>query len=332
MESNGKPNYQPWNEEEFQADVFVRGMTWLQRHLYRSLLQAAFFHSTRPYLPNDDEVLWVLAGAESQDMWEQNKTKILKRFSVPDHDANLLESKRVTSDWNRLLNIRETASSQGSAGGQRSAEVRRTKYGTAQPFKPLVITPSNAPSNAFEEKGSNVEACNVSEVKRSNEMISESAAVTDSCSDQERTQASDWKNIAVRHYRLFSKKPSVKFKDKYFEACKEYTEEVVLDCFDSWSQGARDWVKRENVEQPLYSFFKKLPEEAADAVELREAVQEDDHRLTTEKQKADAQKQRELAANEASIARQREEVVKRMEATPVVAEDPRTPEEFMAGE
>src|SRR5579863_7039208 len=48
VEANSKPMYQPWNEEEFQADVFVRGMTWLQRHLYRALLQASFFHGTRP--------------------------------------------------------------------------------------------------------------------------------------------------------------------------------------------------------------------------------------------------------------------------------------------
>ena len=33
MEDNRKPDYQPWNEEEFQADVFVRGMNWMQKHL-----------------------------------------------------------------------------------------------------------------------------------------------------------------------------------------------------------------------------------------------------------------------------------------------------------
>ena len=76
MEDNWKPDYQPWNEEEFQADVFVRGMNWMQKHFYRALLQAAFFHSTRPYLPADDEVLWVLAGAESQNSGSRTNRRL----------------------------------------------------------------------------------------------------------------------------------------------------------------------------------------------------------------------------------------------------------------
>src|ERR1039458_9760233 len=98
-----KPRFQPWNEDAFQADVFVRGMTWLQRHFYRSLLQSMFFHNTRPYLPTDDDVLWVLAGAENLEMWLQNKTVIMKRFTICAHDPNLLEQNRVTREWNRQI-------------------------------------------------------------------------------------------------------------------------------------------------------------------------------------------------------------------------------------
>ena len=166
MDANSKPMYQPWNEEEFQADVFVRGMTWLQRHLYRALLQAMFFHSTRPFLPADDEVLWVLSGAESIEMWQQNKSKILKRFTAVSDRPELLENKRVTADWERLTDARNKMAELG----ERSAAVRRALNGTAQPQKPsklpIVLT---ATERTFDDRSNDdrtaTEQGIVSEVK-----------------------------------------------------------------------------------------------------------------------------------------------------------------------
>ena len=296
MESNSKPLYQPWNEEEFQADVFVRGMTWLQRHLYRSLLQAMFFHTTRPYLPNDDDVLWVLAGAETPEMWEENKTKILKRFTVCSESPHLLENKRVTADWDRLTDAR----SKMAELGQRSAVVRKALHGSAQPTRPVLTSTERT----FDERSNDSRtyvrrSCNdarttpeqgidiVSEEKKSEEKISNSPAMD--VSSSARQPMADWKNIALRHRTVFGKKAGVNFKDKYFEACKNYGEDVVLQCFDDWAAGAKDWIEANNVKEPLFPFFKKLPAEAADAVELNAAEVE---QRNAAKQEADSKEEK----------------------------------------
>ncbi len=298
MDANSKPMYQPWNEEEFQADVFVRGMTWLQRHLYRALLQAMFFHSTRPFLPADDEVLWVLSGAESIEMWQKNKSKILKRFTAVSDRPELLENKRVTADWERLTDARNKMAELG----ERSAAVRRALNGTAQPQKPsklpIVLT---ATERTFDDRSNDdrtaTEQGIVSEVKvkeKQSEVTGGASAVLSSAKKQ---KVGEWKSIAIRHKNVFGKQASVKFKDKFFEACANYGEDVVLECFDAWATGAKDWVEVNGVDQPLFSFFKKLPAEAENIVEINEAVKE-------EKDLAVQQKQREEQTQAASTERQ----------------------------
>ncbi len=298
MDASSKPMYQPWNEEEFQADVFVRGMTWLQRHLYRALLQAMFFHSTRPFLPADDEVLWVLSGAESIEMWQQNKSKILKRFTAVSDRPELLENKRVTADWERLTDARNKMAELG----ERSAAVRRALNGTAQPQKPsklpIVLT---ATERTFDDRSNDdrtaTEQGIVSEVKvkeKQSEVTGGASAVLSSAKKQ---KVGEWKSIAIRHKNVFGKQASVKFKDKFFEACANYGEDVVLECFDAWATGAKDWVEVNGVDQPLFSFFKKLPAEAENIVEINEAVKE-------EKDLAVQQKQREEQTQAASTERQ----------------------------
>jgi hypothetical protein len=305
MESNSKPLYQPWNEDAFQADVFVRGMTWLQRLLYRSLLQAMFFHNTRPYLPIDDDILWVLAGAESQEMWEQNKARILKRFTVCDHNANLLEQKRVTEDWKRIEASRFESTEQGRAGGLKSAEVRREKYGTARPFKPLTAEQVNTPSESFTENGGTRNQ--VSEVSKEREVSKEKGcnAVVVSC-NQEKT--ADWKTFAILYRNAFKKKAGVEFKDKYFDACLKYSEDVVLDCFKTWASPAKvDWLEANGWDKPLNSFFKHLPEEASDAVEINSAEKEIAEEAAAVQQTAEANQA-------ASIERETQEIIKRRDA------------------
>lgn len=125
MRSNKKPLYQPWNEEEFMSDTSVRIMTTLQRWMYRTLLQASFFHTTRPYLPNDNKVLWILAGCESINQWESNKDAVLGRFTTVKGNRKLLENKRVTEDWSRLEESRERMAELG----RKSAAVKRTFNG-----------------------------------------------------------------------------------------------------------------------------------------------------------------------------------------------------------
>lgn len=121
IEKSDKPSYQPWNDDHFLADYRVRGMTAVQRWMYRSLLQAAFFHTTRPFLPSDDNDLWILAGCESIDQWQANKAVVLKCFVVAEHDKTLLAQKRLLTDWKRL----ETNRLKMADLGRKSAAVQR---------------------------------------------------------------------------------------------------------------------------------------------------------------------------------------------------------------
>ena len=123
MAINKKPLYQPWSEEEFCADLFVQHMTPLQRWMYRTLLQAAFFCSTRPYLPDDDALLWMLAGCESRQQWEANMEMVRGRFeAVEQRGQRLLVQKRIVADWKRLQDRRRELSEQGRRGGRASHE------------------------------------------------------------------------------------------------------------------------------------------------------------------------------------------------------------------
>jgi hypothetical protein len=99
------PPYQFWCEREFWADVHVsRGMNWMQRHLYRALIQAAFYCSTRPYLPTSDDELWILADAGTPENWLENKSAILIKFQlVKRKGVEFWSHKRLIRDWIKLL-------------------------------------------------------------------------------------------------------------------------------------------------------------------------------------------------------------------------------------
>lgn len=103
MSLNGhKALYQPWNEDEFQADAIVRTMNCYERWMYRTLLNTAFVHSTRPYLPDNDNLLWRLAGCDSKEIWDQHKKIVRSMFVKFSLDGQkLLKQKRLEMDWNR---------------------------------------------------------------------------------------------------------------------------------------------------------------------------------------------------------------------------------------
>lgn len=127
-----KPEYVCWYDDAFQADLYVRrGLTWLQRHFYRTLCIAAYFCDTRPYLPNDDDQLWLLADAESLEMWQANRTAVLKKFSAIEIEgAHLLAHKRVLEGWEKVANFynqrRQAGVNSGKARAQRSLNGRST--------------------------------------------------------------------------------------------------------------------------------------------------------------------------------------------------------------
>lgn len=283
MNLNRKPSYQPWNEEEFQADVFVRGMTHVQRWMYRTLLQASFFHTTRPYLPVDDKMLWILAGCENRQQWEENKAEVLERFTpVEIEGVSLLENKRVTSDWDKLKVYR---GEQSEKGRNRAAVSERLPSGQFKTGKPGFINASQQPATAGDRLGisqpeSSQPPAEVETEREVQEEVRKGIGNTTGVGvgDHESTNqnlGSEWKTIAVQHKRLFGgKKASSHFKVKYAAACKQYGEALVLVCFSDWATSAQEWVKRESVDQPLHAFFKKLPEMVADEKEVAEAEQE----------------------------------------------------------
>lgn len=132
-----EPAYQFWHEREFWSDEHVsRGMTYMQRHLYRALLQAAFHCSTRPYLPNDDDKLWLLADAGSKENWMENREAILVKFEIVE-DGKLLSHKRLMRDWTKLLEYYGSKAKAGSKGGKAKADKAQRKDDaeafTAQP-------------------------------------------------------------------------------------------------------------------------------------------------------------------------------------------------------
>jgi uncharacterized protein YdaU (DUF1376 family) len=127
MQINSKPMYQPWNEEEFMSDIFVRNMKPVERWMYRTLLQSMFFHSTRPFIPTDDDTLWMLAGCETKDQWLAHKSVVLNRFSTVDGEPELLQNKRVNEDWKRLMKVRKRYSNMGKASAaKRSTQAQPT--------------------------------------------------------------------------------------------------------------------------------------------------------------------------------------------------------------
>lgn len=110
--SKSKPpaqKYQPkfifWHELEFMGDEQVAmGMSNLQRHFYRALCIKGMFCSTRPYLPADDNQLWLLADAGSLKAWLENKDAVLVKFQpVEIKGVKLLAQKRLLRDWELLL-------------------------------------------------------------------------------------------------------------------------------------------------------------------------------------------------------------------------------------
>ena len=121
-----QPPYQFWHENDFWGDECVsRGMTFMQRHFYRALLQAAFYSSTRPYLPTSDDELWKLADAGSLDNWIQNKDAILVKFQKTTvKTVEVFSHKRLMRDWIKLLQGSEKQSKRRA--GKRTQKAKPT--------------------------------------------------------------------------------------------------------------------------------------------------------------------------------------------------------------
>ena len=217
-----KPLYQPWSEEAFRSSIYVQSMTHIQKWMYRSLLQASFCEATRPYIPNDDNMLWRLAGCENKVEWDKHKTPILERFEEVNVDGvALLKNDRVYQDWLKV----EQYYSDRSVSGRKSAE-KRWGNGSVIGALPAVITSCNK-----EVKEVNIK-------KLSKEQYPETKIAT----------------IWEEQTGQVLAEPKADFKSKLRELVKMYGEEQVLSQFEIWANlNAGGGFKR-----PVSAFIKQF--------------------------------------------------------------------------
>jgi hypothetical protein len=122
-----KPKYMTWWEEDFLSDRKVMRMLPQARHYYRALLQAALFCSTRPYLPNIEEELMLLADAISPEDWSTHRETVLRMFDACElNGVQLYSHKRLLEQWK----IMQDQQKHWKEMGRRSAAKRST---TVQP-------------------------------------------------------------------------------------------------------------------------------------------------------------------------------------------------------
>lgn len=101
-----KPQWMRWYEDSFQADVRVRYMKPMQRHLYRALIIQSFYCDTRPYLPDDDDKLWMLADADSKEHWMQHAETVRGMFKPTEVDGvKLLCHGKVLREWENTVKM-----------------------------------------------------------------------------------------------------------------------------------------------------------------------------------------------------------------------------------
>lgn len=120
--SKQQPDYIMWFEPDFWADRQVVRMNPLQRALYRTLLQSAFWCSTRPDLPNNDDQLCQLADAENRDVWLQNRDAVLAKFFSDTVDGQTVWAhKRLRKEWQIFIDSVQRNRERASKGGRAKA-------------------------------------------------------------------------------------------------------------------------------------------------------------------------------------------------------------------
>lgn len=107
-------------------------MTFTQKAIYKNLLNWAFFSSTRPYLPNDDDQLWAMANCKDKQEWLDNKEPVVSMFK--ETEGGLLEHPKVTEDYFRALkkskDLHEKRVAAGRKGGLVKPSLRKQASAT----------------------------------------------------------------------------------------------------------------------------------------------------------------------------------------------------------
>src|SRR5437773_3165125 len=130
-QQNYKPRFITWYERDFREDRAVQRMTPHQRALYRNLLMDCYNGDDRPYLTSDDNMLWIIAEADSLEDWLANKALIMSKFKP--YNEGLLYNKRVLVEWDILLEKLKHQKNSGLA----SAVARRTRASLVDKASPV---------------------------------------------------------------------------------------------------------------------------------------------------------------------------------------------------
>lgn len=141
------------------ADRIVMRMTPHQRLMYRALCQVAMFCSSRPYLPDNDEELYLLADADSLEHWKANRAVVLQKFYKIGVDGNpMLAHKRLLSDWDRHVAAQE----QKIAAGRASAKSRAQRAFNGRSTEPTAVEQSNGNALCNTGKAQNRDSITIS--------------------------------------------------------------------------------------------------------------------------------------------------------------------------
>jgi uncharacterized protein YdaU (DUF1376 family) len=155
MASGYEPKYVMWHEKDFAADTYVsRVMRPLDRHFYRALIIASCFNSERPFLPNDDAQLWILADAESLHQWLSHKDVVMHKFTLT-QDGEHWQHKRILADWQLMQDAHQKYVERGRKGGK--------KAGKGRPFQPWPACSTCGKEHSPDwtcERNADFEACN----------------------------------------------------------------------------------------------------------------------------------------------------------------------------
>jgi uncharacterized protein YdaU (DUF1376 family) len=305
-----------FHAQKFYFSESVRAMSAEEVGQYLLLLVASWLGGKEASLPDNPGMM-----AREARVREVSPL-VLEMFPLVETEEHGSRRRNETlhQEW---LNCREKTDVARTNGSQKTeAKAVAARENGRLGGRPRVLTVTDNRTETEQEPNGNQTETDLTEQNRTEQNRTEQnkgeCSVFDSVSQEQST--GDWKSIAIRHKRIFGKKAATQFRIKYADACLKYGETIVLECFDSWAPGALDWVRREGVDQPLFSFFKKMPQEAEEAVELAEALKEDDQRLA-QQQQATADREKQAAAVQAdSIERQTQEIIARRDARPQVSE------------
>ena len=174
-----EPKFMLWCEQQFASDVVVRRMTPYQRLMFRSLLQTAFWCSTRPDLPDDDEQLCDLADADSLEHWMANKSAVLRKFTL---ENGVWSNKRLRADWNdRESGYQQKIDAAGKGGRARADNAKRNietaKYLPSENQSNIIQPPATSQATAKQTLSDRLSESQVKDITHNSELTIQNSKV-----------------------------------------------------------------------------------------------------------------------------------------------------------